>query len=565
VATTRAERAGGAGREAAGAVDEPVAPPGGGRHEDEGPGPPPALSARELGRWAWRQLTSMRTALLLLLALALAAVPGSLVPQQGVDSLQVARFMVAHPDLTPWFERLGMFSVYSSPWFAAIYLLLMVSLVGCVVPRTAVYLRALRARPPRTPARLDRLPAYVTYETDRRAADVLSDAERLLRRRRFRVDRDGADGADGAAGGSDPTGAAGSVRAEKGYLRETGNLVFHVSLLAVLAGVAVGALWGYRGSVIVVEGQGFSNTLTQYDEFSAGPLAGAGSLPPFTLALDEMTAEFQTEGEQAGQPKLFEATGAVTRAPGEAAEDFDIRVNHPLTVDGTSVFLLGSGYAPVITVHDGEGEVAFSGPVPFLPADSSYVSEGVVKAADAQPSQLGIEGLFLPWAVTGSDGASRSLFPEAANPRLELFVYTGDLGLEDGLPQSVFALDKDGLEPVPGDDGETLRLSLSTGDRARLPDGLGSVSFDGVKEFARFQVASTPLGWLPLGGLVLAVAGLLGSLFVRPRRTWVRARDVRGRTVVEVAGLDRVSGGDLATDLDDVVARLRGEEEGPAA
>ncbi len=328
-----------------------VAPPGGGRHEDDGPGRPPELSARELGRWAWRQLTSMRTALLLLLALALAAVPGSLVPQQGVDSLKVAQFKIAHPDLTPWFDRLGMFSVYSSPWFAAIYLLLVVSLVGCVVPRTAVYLRALRARPPRTPSRLDRLPAYVTYETDRAPGDVLGDAERVLRRRRFRVDRDG--GGDGAAGGA--------VRAEKGYLRETGNLVFHVSLLAVLVGVAVGSLWGYRGNVIVVEGQGFSNTLTQYDEFTAGPLTGADSLPPFSLALDQMTAKFQTEGEQAGQPKLFEATGTVTPAPGEPADDFDIQVNHPLTVDGTSVFLLGSGYAPVVTVRDGDGDVAFSG------------------------------------------------------------------------------------------------------------------------------------------------------------------------------------------------------------
>jgi len=535
------------------AADEAVAPPGGGRHEGDGPGRPPTVSGPELARWAWRQLTSMRTALLLLLALALAAVPGSLVPQQGVDSLQVAQFRLAHPDLSPWFDRLGMFSVYSSPWFAAVYLLLMVSLIGCVVPRTVVYARAVRARPPRTPRRLDRLPAYVSYETDRAPGDVLDTAEQLLRRRRFRVDRD-------AGSPPGPDTGAGSVRAEKGYLRETGNLVFHVSLLVVLVGVAVGALWGYRGSVIVVEGQGFSNTLTQYDEFTSGALAGGDSLPPFSLALDQMTAEFQSEGEQAGQPKLFEATGTVTPAPGEAADDFAIRVNHPLTVDGTSVFLLGSGYAPEITVRDGDGRVAFSGPVAFLPTDSSYVSEGVVKAPDAQPEQLGFEGLFLPWAVQGSDGVSRSLFPEAADPELGLFVYTGDLGLDDGRPQSVFALDKDDLELVEGADGETLRLALAVGERVRLPDGLGSVSFDGVKEFARFQVASTPLGWLPLGGLVLAVTGLLGSLFIRPRRTWVTARAEGGRTVVEVAGLDRVTGGDLATDLDDVVARLRDGE-----
>ena len=150
-----------------------VAPPGGGRHEGDGPGPPPALSPGELGRWAWRQLTSMRTALLLLLALALAAVPGSLVPQQGVDSLKVARFRIEHPDLAPWFDRLGMFSVYSSPWFAAIYLLLMVSLIGCVVPRTAVYLRACGPgrRAPR--AGWTGCPPIVTYETDRSPGEVL--------------------------------------------------------------------------------------------------------------------------------------------------------------------------------------------------------------------------------------------------------------------------------------------------------------------------------------------------------------------------------------------------------
>jgi len=544
-------------------ADQEVAPPGGGRHEGDGPGRPPAVSTRELGRWAWRQLTSMRTALLLLLTLALAAVPGSLVPQQGVDSLRVAQYRLENPTLSSWFDRLGLFSVYSSPWFAAIYLLLMISLIGCVVPRAVVYARALRARPPRTPSRLERLPAYVCYETDRAPADVLADAENLLRRQRYRVDRDQPVGPEAGSGaGAVPALEAGSVRAEKGYLRETGNLVFHVSLLIVLVGVAVGALWGYRGSVIVVEGQGFSNTLTQYDEFTSGALAGADSLPPFSLSLDQMTAEFQTEGDQAGQPKLFEASGTVTRAPGEDADGFDIRVNHPLTVDGTSVFLLGSGYAPVVTVRDGEGEVAFSGPVAFLPTDSSYVSEGVVKVPDAQPEQLGFEGLFLPWAVKGSDGVSRSLFPEPANPELDLFVYTGDLGLDDGEPQSVFALDKDNLDLVEGADGETLRLALTPGEQVRLPDGLGSVSFDGVREFARFQVASTPLSWLPLAGLVLAVTGMTGSLYVRPRRTWVRARAAGDRTVVEVAGLDRVSGGDLATDLDDVVARLRDEEEG---
>ena len=120
------------------------------------------LTARELFRWGWRQLTSMRTALVLLLLLALAAIPGSVIPQSGVDSLKTSRWQADHPDLTPVYERLGLFSVYDSAWFAAIYTLLMVSLVGCIIPRLLVYWRALRAKPPAAPRYLSRLPVHTS-------------------------------------------------------------------------------------------------------------------------------------------------------------------------------------------------------------------------------------------------------------------------------------------------------------------------------------------------------------------------------------------------------------------
>ena len=127
---------------------------------------PGELTARELLRWAWRQLTSMRTALVLLLLLALAAVPGSVVPQESVDSLGTTRWKEQHPDLTPIYEKLDLFSVYDSAWFSAIYILLMISLVGCFVPRILVYWRGLRAQPPPAPRNLTRLPDHATYTTD---------------------------------------------------------------------------------------------------------------------------------------------------------------------------------------------------------------------------------------------------------------------------------------------------------------------------------------------------------------------------------------------------------------
>ena len=163
--------------EAGGSASQPPTPPSA----------PPALSPVELSRWAWRQLTSMRTALVLLFLLALAAVPGSVVPQQNIDAVKVINWKQAHPTLTPVYERLGLFNVYGSVWFAAIYILLMVSLVGCVVPRLRVYWRAMRATPPRVPRRLDRLPEARRVELDEEPDAVLERARQVLRKRRYRV------------------------------------------------------------------------------------------------------------------------------------------------------------------------------------------------------------------------------------------------------------------------------------------------------------------------------------------------------------------------------------------
>ena len=147
------------------------------------PGGAFAMSPLELLRWSWRQLTSMRTALLLLLLVALGSVPGSVIPQSNIAAVQVSQWKELHPELTPIYEKLGLFSVYDSPWFSAIYLLLMVSLVGCIIPRTLVYVRALRTPPPPAPRNLGRLPSYVSVESAEAPEVLLERAATVLRRR----------------------------------------------------------------------------------------------------------------------------------------------------------------------------------------------------------------------------------------------------------------------------------------------------------------------------------------------------------------------------------------------
>ncbi len=99
------------------------------------------------------------------------------------------------------------------------------------------------------------------------------------------------------------------------------------------------------------------------------------------------------------------------------------------------------------------------------------------------------------------------------------------------------------------------------GEQVTLPDGLGSVSLDGYERWTRVQISRTPGKYLALSGVVLALLGLLMSLFIRPRRVWVRARrDEAGQTRVEVAGLARSDGADMAEMLAAIVAELRAAE-----
>jgi cytochrome c biogenesis protein len=521
--------------------------PGGGPASGGGGDVPvsqPRLGPRGWARWSWRQLTSMRTALFLLLLLAVAAVPGSTFPQRSIDAARTNQWITDHPTAGPLLDRLGVFEVYSSPWFAAIYLLLFVSLIGCVLPRLRIHWHQVRSTPPRPPRRLERLGAHAETTVDGEPEEVLRRSREVLRRRRYRVHAH-----DGT-----------TLSAEKGYLRESGNLVFHLALIGVLVGVAWGHLLGWKGDVILPVGQTFANTLSRYDTFSPGPWVDPSDLAPYTLRLDRLDATFETQDTGKGQfgaPRDFTATTTFT-PPGGAPEERTISVNHPLETGAGSVFLLGNGYAPHVTVRDGEGTVIYSDATPFLPQDNNYTSVGAVKVPGAQPDQLGFAGFFLPTGVIDDQGP-HSVFPDLLDPQLALTGFSGTI-FPDGSPQSVYTLDTSEMTPLPGTDGaDQLRVLLRPGETVQLPEGRGSITFDGVERFAGLSIRTDPGKTLTLVSALLALAGLVASLVVRRRRLFVRVRPAaeEGRTVVSVGGLAK---DDDEGMTDEVAAVLDGHE-----
>ncbi len=522
----------------------------------------PALGPLGWLRWAWRQLTSMRTALVLLLLLAVAAVPGSIFPQRSADPNGVTQWRAENPDVFPVLDRLGLFDVYVSPWFSAIYILLFVSLIGCVIPRTAHHWRALRSRPPRTPARLSRLDDHreaLVEVVPGRDADAIAQqaaalAERELRRSGYRVER-----YDG--------GGTYSASAERGYLRETGNLLFHVSLIGVLVAVGVGGGFTYTGQRVVVEGTTFVNALTDYSSFNPGRFVNAEELDPYTLTLDRFDVTYQPAGTNGGGQAGDFVAHLTTQTTGGTPQDDEVRVNHPLSIGPDRVYLMGNGYAPTVTVRDATGDVVFHDSVAFLPQDNNLTSIGVIKVADGLPAQLGLVGFFYPTAFQLDDGAFTSTYPDLFYPVLTFNVFEGDLGIDEGVPRNVYALDTSDMTQLAGRGTGVDAIELMPGETADLPNGYGTITFDNaapagsseyegsVKRFVSLSIHHDAAGPWVLVFAVLAVAGLLLALFVPRRRMWVKASVDATAVRIEYAGLARGEDPALGAAVDQLAQR----------
>ena len=477
------------------------------------------LDTRSFLRWCWRQLTSMRTALILLLLLAVAAIPGSLFPQRSQNPIQVKQFFAENPETAIWLDRLSLFNVFSSPWFSAIYLLLFISLIGCVLPRSIEHLKAIGAKPPLTPKYLDRMEFY----TEIKKID-LDKVEKFLRKKHFRIRRD-----------------ENSISAEKGYARETGNLLFHLSLVLILLAVGIGSLLGSRGDAIVNVGDRFINTPTSYDILSFGKYQAEDSLPPFSLTVTDFKAEYDPVTNAAID---YELTVLTANPAGSKEIKKIIKVNQPLTYDSTKIYLQANGYSPIVIVRDKSGKIIFDGPTPFLPQDGNLSSIGAIKIPDMDP-QIGFVGSFLPTADRDPIRGGFSSYPEVLDPRLLVSIWKGDLGLNTGIPQSVYRIDTSKMERI-GLKALILNESYDFGE--------GSITFTGWKSWVNLQIVNDPGKGFALVGAILAILGLLISLFTRQRRIWVKQS---GKT--QVAGLAKNGIPGLEQEIDELVKEMSNE------
>lgn len=497
----------------------------------------PDLGVRGWLRWAWRQLTSMRTAIVLLLMLALAAVPGSLVPQETSNPNGVIQVREENPELLWFYDAFQLHHVFESYWFSAIYILLFISLIGCILPRIKHHVKALRTPPPKVPARLSRLTGHTVIDGDEGDLDA---AEQTLKKLGYRTRRY-------------PNG----ISAERGYLKETGNLLFHTVMVVLLLAVGIGGGWGYKGQRLVFEGYSYANTLSSWDLYQPGRFFDAENLPDYSLRLDRLDVEYETENMNAfGMPIDFTGHVTITDRDGERAEQ--IKVNEPLFEQGSYLFLLSNGYAPHITVQNADGDVVFDEPVPFLAQDDKMTSMGVIKLPDGLDQQVGMRGFLFPTAVQQESGALASAYPDLTNPVMSLELYTGDLGLDVGVPRNVYVLDTENMDKLAGMDAEYGGIELVPGQTVDLPDGLGSISLGQIDRYAVIDIQADPMHRVVLVSAILLLTGLMLALLVPRRRVWVKPIS----SGLEIAGLARGEDPNLERAVHDVATRLQESSDG---
>ncbi|MGW0023380.1 cytochrome c biogenesis protein ResB [Rhodococcus sp. NPDC003383] len=528
----------------------------------------PAGRAVAFVRNTWRGLTSMRTALVLLFLLALAAIPGALLPQRSLNAGKVDEYIAARPTLGPFMDKLELFDVFGSFWFTAIYVLLFVSLVGCILPRCVEHFRALRTRPVPAPRNLGRLPHHAETTVGGSPEEILARVRGQLKGWRIAERAGGPRAKDGEL----------TLSAEKGYLREFGNLVFHISLVGLLFTVAMGKLFGYEGQrILIAHGEEFCTTSpASFDSFRAGVTLDGTGLNPMCIRVNDFEADYLDNG----QAEMFTSNidyqygDDITSNTWRQAE---LKVNHPLRVGSDRVYLQGHGFAPTFTVTWPNGETRTE-TLQFAPDDPrTFLSSGAMRfdppggmfpdADERRRNQIAIEGLFAPTAALHGSLLS-SAFPKMLDPAVAIDIYKGDAGLDTGSPQSLFSLNGELINQ--GRLVKQDRVNLKPGESATLADGT-QVRFDGATDFVNLQVSHDPAQQWVLVSALAMMAGLLVSLLVKRRRVWVRVypagtvTDGERQTVVELGGLARTDQAGWGDEFDRLVARLLGHDAAGSA
>jgi len=474
---------------------------------------PSGPTVRQSVALVWRNLRSMRTALILLLILAAASVIGSLLPQIPNSPERVGRYLDDHGAWGTFLFRAGFLDVYGSWWFVLITTLLFVSLAACLFPRTRALLRALRQRPIHA-RELDGFLHHAELRVGATPDEAAAGAARYLRRKRFRVSRQG-----------------GAVAAEKGVLREVGSLLFHGAFFLLLVGVIVGKGTGFTGRAVVTEGETWVDARVNYaGEIRTGRYFGGAHTGMGIELLD-----FDDSYRRNGLPIDFVSRVRFLDREGRTTDLEDIRVNHPASRDGLRIFQEGFGWAPVVTASL-DGTPMWSTPIdmtrdqaPEGVPGTAMPWRGAIKLTAPDPDVMITLELwsdyraFVNLQLTGEPTPMLVQF----DPLIRYSVYVGRI-----LDPARSSVDPTGMRRVAR--GDLHAAGTAHADVAGVRDL--TLSFPELRQYSVLLISRDVGIPAVLAAAILLLVGLIPALYVSRRKVWVRAEAAPGGALVKIGG-----------------------------
>ncbi len=297
-----------------------------------------------VARAVYRVLTSVRFAVLQIVLLALAGVigmtlqqlPGFAFRSQADYAAQMALIHARYDAVlgapaVGVMERLGLFGVFTAPWFGALLVLLVASIVVCTLNRVPRLWRGVRD------VRVVQPDGYFDPSLpDRAALDSVDPAalRAVLRRHRFRV-------REAEVGGTR------YQYGDRNQYAKLATLLTHLGLVLFLVAAAVTSRFGFEAGILIPAGE-------------AVPVQRLGT--PGNLVVKNLGFEAPQTAD--GRFADFRTDLAVYR-DGALLARKTIRVNDPLTVAGFSFHQNFFGPAVDLEIRDAAGGLLWQGPVPL--------------------------------------------------------------------------------------------------------------------------------------------------------------------------------------------------------
>jgi cytochrome c biogenesis protein len=441
-----------------------------------------AISPNVVFEKIWHFFISMRTGLVLILALALFALVGTLLAQVpaavAADPQAYAAWLDSvRPKYGGWtdvFGTLGFFAIFSSLWFKGTVALLMTSIVACSANRAPhLWKQATHPRLNMNETFFEHAPLHATIDGPADEEATLADVQGGFKAHRYRtvVERE-------------PDGETIHVFADRYRWAPFGTVIAHLSLVLVLIGVVVGNAAGFRNS-----------------EFAApiGTSVDVGFGTGLSVVAKSFTDSYDA---QTGAPSDY-ASDLVVYKDGQQVAAQTIRVNDPLRVGDVTFYQSFFGPAAAMQVKDATGTLVYDAGVPLM----WNSNDGLARVGQfALPDQ----GLTV-W-VAGAESGRQN--PNIKAGQMEVQVYR--TGSDTALADQVV------------DQGKPVRI--------------GDLTYTFVREhqFTGLIVARDPGVIFVWGGAVALLLGVFLVFFFPNRRAWalIKRRE-DGTTSVRIGAVVR--------------------------